>query len=62
MGKNTGSDAAKKKATYVSIMGLDESRRLLHETVEHALKALEPLGDRAETFRGLMHYVAERKG
>ncbi len=61
MGKNTGSDAAKKKATYVSIVGLDESRRLLHETVEHALKALEPLGDRAEMFRGLMHYVAERK-
>ena len=61
MGKNTGSDAAKKKATYVSIVGLDESRRLLRETVEHALKALEPLGARAEMFRGLMHYVAERK-
>jgi geranylgeranyl diphosphate synthase type II len=61
MGKNTGSDAAKGKATYVSILGLDESGRRLRETVEDAAGALEPLGDGAASFRALAFYVAERK-
>ena len=61
MGKNTGSDAAKQKATYVSIVGLDKSRRLLRETVRDAVQSLEPLGDAADSLAALAHYVAERK-
>ncbi|GAB4465701.1 MAG: polyprenyl synthetase family protein [Armatimonadaceae bacterium] len=60
IGKKTGSDANKDKATYPKLFGLDESRRLARESVHAALDALKPLDDAAAPLRGFAHFIVER--
>jgi geranylgeranyl diphosphate synthase type II len=61
MGKRVGSDVLHEKATYPSLLGMDQSRRLAHEASDAAVAALEPFGDRADLFRDLARYVVERE-
>jgi geranylgeranyl pyrophosphate synthase len=61
MGKATGKDAAKGKNTYPALLGLDVAKRQAHEELQAALKALAPLGDKAEGLRQLAKFVVERE-
>lgn len=60
LGKTAGKDAAQKKATYPSLYGLDESRRMASEHLEKALASLEPFGDRARWLRELAGMIVSR--
>lgn len=60
LGKTAGKDAAGNKPTYVSIMGLDGSRELLHSLHAQAHAALLPLGPSAAHLAGIADYVVGR--
>lgn len=61
LGKATGGDAKKGKATYPSLMGVAESRRLANELVERAVSALSGFGERAEPLRAIAGFITARK-
>lgn len=58
LGKAAGSDRARRKATYPSLYGVDESRKLADQAVEEALMALGPVPD--ELLADLARYAVER--
>jgi geranylgeranyl diphosphate synthase type II len=60
MGKNTGSDLKRGKATYPSLIGLERSRELQRDLVEQACAALAGFDHRAEPLRAIASYVIER--
>jgi len=61
MGKSTGKDQNKGKNTYPALMGIDRSRAEAEKQYEQALRALEPLGNRADGLRALARFVVDRK-
>jgi farnesyl diphosphate synthase len=60
-GKAVGKDAAKGKATFVSILGTETAKRELNKLVEAAKQALAPFGARAEMLIACAEFVAARK-
>jgi geranylgeranyl diphosphate synthase, type II len=60
LGKTPGSDRSKKKATYPSVVGLDESRRRAGELVERAVEALSLFGAEADPLREIGRFIATR--
>ncbi len=60
LGKKTGSDASRDKATYPALFGLEKSREIAKHEWKAALKALKPLGKRAEPLAELARFVIER--
>lgn len=60
MGKGTGSDERLGKATYPSILGLEEASRCLRSSVEKALVSLENMGTQADILRAIAFFVMER--
>jgi len=60
IGKTQGKDAAADKPTFVSIIGMDASRRRLDELVGEALAEVEPLGERGNTLAALARFAVER--
>lgn len=60
LGKTAGKDADNDKPTYVSLIGLDEARRLSREMLAEAHEALAPLGERAARLRALADYIVHR--
>jgi len=61
MGKNIGGDEKKGKATYPSLLGLDESKKRAAELVGIALEALEGFDAGAEPLRAIARYIVERR-
>lgn len=61
LGKTAGKDAADNKPTYVSILGLDESRALAEKLRNDAYNALMPFGDKARRLRELADLIVHRK-
>jgi len=61
LGKAAGSDAARNKATYPALFGVDATREKAQEAVDHALSALEGFGERAAMLRELAKYIVSRK-
>lgn len=61
LGKDTGTDEARKKATFPALIGIEASRDRAEELVERALEALGIFDDRAEPLRGIARFVMERK-
>lgn len=61
MGKNTGGDEKKGKATYPSLIGLDESRNRAEELVSIALKALDGFDEKADALRAIARYIVQRR-
>ena len=53
LGKPVGSDAENDKVTYVSLLGLDEARRLAAQRTADAVAALSVFGDEADSLRRL---------
>jgi len=60
LGKTAGKDSAGDKPTYVSILGLDASKRLAAGLLDEALGALAPLGAQARRLRELAELVVAR--
>ena len=61
LGKTAGKDAADNKPTYVSILGLEQSRALAEKLRHDAHQAIMPFGDRARRLRELADMIVERK-
>jgi geranylgeranyl pyrophosphate synthase len=60
LGKATGSDAARRKPTYVSTAGLTAARARASELHDRALEALMPLGARGRTLAELVEFLNDR--
>jgi farnesyl diphosphate synthase len=61
MGKATGKDAAAGKATFVSLMGLEEADQHAGMLADQAVAHLEIFGERAAHLRELAQFVVERR-
>ena len=60
-GKHTRKDARAGKLTYPGVVGVAESRREVSRLQDAAMKAMEPLGERAEALRELCLQMAVRR-
>lgn len=60
LGKPVGSDAVNEKVTYVSLLGLEEARRLAAERTAAALEALDVFGAEADSLRRLAQALLTR--
>ena len=61
LGKAAGSDAARNKATYPALFGVEETRKKADEAAEEALAALAGFDERAAMLRELALYIVNRK-
>ena len=61
LGKATGKDSDKGKATLVGLWGAEAARRRLAALVVEAEKALSGFGEKADILRQAARFVAERK-
>jgi farnesyl diphosphate synthase len=59
-GKRLGKDETRRKATFVSLLGLDGARAKAHELVAEACGALAPYGSAAENLRLAAQFVLHR--
>jgi len=60
LGKATGSDCQRGKATYPGLLGLEEARRAQQALYREAIDALQTFGREAWPLRGLAQLVVER--
>ena len=60
LGKPVGADAENEKVTYVSLLGLDEARRLAGQRTADAVAALSVFGDDADSLRQLAEALLHR--
>lgn len=60
LGKTAGKDAAAQKATYPSIVGLEESRKIARRLTERAFAALKVFQGRATALEALARHLLER--
>ncbi|MDD3653730.1 MAG: polyprenyl synthetase family protein [Desulfotomaculaceae bacterium] len=61
IGKPAGSDLKNKKATYISVYGIEEARVKAQKAEADALAALERFGGEADFLRQLVHFVVNRQ-
>jgi geranylgeranyl diphosphate synthase type II len=61
LGKSAGKDLVAEKATYPSVIGLDESRKVAKRLTEEAHRSLKPFARKAEILHGLADYLLDRE-
>lgn len=61
MGKETGSDAARNKLTYPSLLGMEKAKAKLTEHIEAAIASLSCFDDRAMPLVVIARFIKERK-
>ncbi|MBW1981561.1 MAG: polyprenyl synthetase family protein [Deltaproteobacteria bacterium] len=61
LGKRTGVDVARGKATYPALLGLEQSQVEAEEKVADALAALHGFDDRVKPLRAIARYILTRK-
>jgi farnesyl diphosphate synthase len=61
VGKKTGKDAARGKATFVSVLGVERARAQARMLADQAVRHLEPFGGKADLLRDLARWVVERR-
>ncbi len=61
LGKNTGSDLFKNKATYPSLLGIEESKRRASELMESAINILNPFGPEVEPLKEIARFIVLRE-
>ena len=61
MGKPQGSDIARNKPTYVSIMGIENAELQCRELLRQALECLDQIRLKADHLRTLAHYIVCRE-
>jgi geranylgeranyl diphosphate synthase type II len=60
MGKSTGSDLPKKKATYPALLGVEESKKRARELIDLAVGALNLFGPEADPLREIARFIVAR--
>jgi geranylgeranyl diphosphate synthase type II len=60
LGKTAGKDEAARKATYVSVHGLERARALAASLRQEALDAIAPLGPRGELLGAIARLIVDR--
>jgi geranylgeranyl pyrophosphate synthase len=60
IGKTRGADAAHDKATYPSLLGLDEAHVTATRLVDDAMQALSAFDERADPLRWIAEYIIHR--
>jgi len=60
LGKSPGKDRARRKATYPSLWGLEQSRVMARRAIAEAHASLQPLGKRGATLARLADFILER--
>lgn len=60
IGKRTGTDKDRGKATYPALVGVEDSRKRGQELLEDALSAIAPLDGKAEPLRLIARHIVER--
>jgi len=60
MGKAVGTDEIRKKSTFPSLLGIDESKTFGKKLINNALQALDDFDSRSDPLRGIASYVIER--
>jgi geranylgeranyl diphosphate synthase type II len=61
LGKKTGRDLAKKKATYPALLGTEQARELAAEQVKICHQSLAPFGPQGDFLRDAALYLLSRK-
>ncbi|OGP68959.1 MAG: polyprenyl synthetase [Deltaproteobacteria bacterium RBG_13_53_10] len=61
LGKRTGSDLSKRKATYPSLLGLEEAKKRAGELVTLAFDELKSFGPEADPLREIAHLFVSRE-
>jgi geranylgeranyl diphosphate synthase type II len=61
LGKCTGSDLFKKKATYPSLLGIEESKKRAEELMTSAIDALRPFGPEVEPLKEIARFIVLRE-
>ena len=61
IGKQAGADAAKRKATYPALFGLEFARERADDLLAKALTAIERFGREANILRAVAEYVVRRE-
>ena len=60
VGKRVRKDHDQGKVTYPQLLGIEASRRRAEELLDSAITALEPIGDDADSLRGLARFIVQR--
>jgi geranylgeranyl diphosphate synthase type II len=60
LGKQQGSDFNNQKATYTSLLGLDEARKQTAELYAKSINCLDTFGARAEPLRYIASFIINR--
>jgi geranylgeranyl diphosphate synthase type II len=60
MGKDAGTDQARGKSTYPSIIGMKNSKEIAKKLVNDALKVLDYFDNKADPLRAIAHYIVDR--
>ena len=61
MGKEIGTDRARKKSTYPSILGIGKSKEFAKKLINNALQALDYFDNKADPLRAIAQYIIARK-
>ncbi|MEM1140530.1 MAG: polyprenyl synthetase family protein [Pseudomonadota bacterium] len=61
LGKTTGKDRLQKKATFVSLLGLERAREQAEHLARQAVAHLDPFDGRADLLRAVPDYVLARR-
>ena len=61
IGKAVGTDKLSHKATYPSLLGLEESKTFASKLIDNALQALGSFDQKAEPLRAIARYIIDRK-
>ncbi len=60
LGKPQGSDEARNKPTYTSLLGLEGAKEKAQALHQHALESLQPFGEQADPLRWISAYIVDR--
>lgn len=61
LGKDVGSDIEKDKATYPSILGIDESKTKANKLVEQGIASLRDIGEKGKILNDIARYIVKRR-
>lgn len=61
LGKTSGKDLAQNKATYVSLLGLNEAKAYARKLHQEAIAAIHTFGERASRLSQLADFICERQ-
>jgi geranylgeranyl pyrophosphate synthase len=60
MGKHSGQDAKNQTCTFVTLLGIDKTKLYAKQTIDKALKSIEPFGKKATHLNELALYIIKR--